>query len=426
MTSYCPFISIRSCAWMLGLLCWCSTALTAEIWQSPFRSGDPALYPKPHPVERVTRVTDLKPLPSLTALTPGAPVLVQGVNKGTRIELLQVVRSSEIAGAPAPAGMEAVILVTRWHNIHPKQKVVRAQLESGADRSQGAGGLFGSGGKPDPGEMVELDVAYQVRQPGLHTWLVTGGETFALQAESKMLPSGVGPLDVFTLARFGEEREARFGWFVPNGSKDIELRFLDYEFGPIHLPAAGDAANAARAPALQPVDSGRLDELELALLGSRFTDRWNDVTAPAGWRYLVAELLGKSIAEHAGKGALIYADPTRYLWALGDGSSLRYGQPPAGGARTLVFTPELPHRQSVAFLVPAGKEAYRIGIRGRSGVSSLRATVTEPAAPAKALASATDAGALELALLGLRWDDQVLVADLLATPGQAARAWSWT
>ncbi|MDH5500537.1 MAG: hypothetical protein OEY72_05470, partial [Gammaproteobacteria bacterium] len=358
----------------------------------------------------------MRPHASLAALAPNTAALEQARNSSVRVEILQVLRSDEIAGVPAPDGMEAVVLVTRWENIHPKQSVARAQLEGGADRSFGAGGLLSGGNKPDPKDMVELDVAYKIPQAGLHLWLVSAGETYALSNESADLPNGVGPTESFTVAHFGEQRQARFGWYIPKGSSDLELRFFDYENGPVLLPVAGDAANAARAPARNPIDTGSLEELELMVLGSKFADSWAGTQASAGWRYLIVELLGKSLATQGDKPALVYADPTRYLWTIGDGGYLRYGLPPSDGTNTLSFTPELPHRQSVAFLVPDKGAAYRVGIRGPNGVLSLRATPAEPAAPGVTLVTAIDAGSLELAVLGMHWDDQVMVARLLASP----------
>ncbi|MCJ7837675.1 MAG: hypothetical protein MUP61_00480, partial [Burkholderiales bacterium] len=385
-------------------------------WPDPFTTGDMQKYPVPIPVTTVKPVAELKPLRSLAAVSDTAPVMHAGGNTGAQIELLQMIRSDEIAGVRAPEGMDAIILITRWENVHPKQSVSRAQLEGGADRSAGAGGLLGGGNKPDPKDMVELDVAYKVPQPGLHLWLVSAGETYALRAESADLPNGVGPSEPLTIAHFGEQREARFAWFIPKGSSDLELRFFDFENGSVTLPVAGDAANAARGPERNPIDTGSLEELELMVLGSAFADSWAHTQASAGWRYLIVDLLGKSVGTQGGKPALVYADPTLYLWTIGDGGPLRYGLPPSDGANTVSFTPEIPHRQSVAFLVPEDRKAFRIGIRGRNGVLSLRATADEPAPPTAALAAATDAGTLELGLLGLRWDGEALVLDLLATP----------
>ncbi|MCB1844780.1 MAG: hypothetical protein KDI09_17590, partial [Halioglobus sp.] len=162
----------------------------AETWLNPFAAGDPNGYPQPQPVDSVARAANLKPHPSLAALTPDAAALEQGGNTGARIELLQMLRSDEIAGVRAPAGMEAIILVTRWENVHPRQSIERAQLEGSADRTSGAGALFGGGSNANPKDMVELDVAYKVQQPGRHLWLVAAGETHALRIESGALPNG--------------------------------------------------------------------------------------------------------------------------------------------------------------------------------------------------------------------------------------------
>lgn len=133
-------------------------------------------------------------------LQAAAPALQAGANNSVRIELLDVVRSDEIAGVRAPEGMEAVVLVTRWENVHPKQSLERAQAEGEVDRSYGAGGLTSGGSSPDAKDMVEMDVAYKVPKAGLHLWLVTRGETHALRPESKGLPNGIGPDDPFAIA----------------------------------------------------------------------------------------------------------------------------------------------------------------------------------------------------------------------------------
>ncbi|MCK5623989.1 MAG: hypothetical protein KAJ11_16940, partial [Alphaproteobacteria bacterium] len=117
---------IRAGAFMLGMFV-CSTAALGQQdgdgWRDPYLTGDPALYPQPLAAEAVPRTADLIPDPSLAALAADAEPLAAGENGSVRVALMRVVRGDEIAGASVPEGMEAVILVTRWTNIHPRELI---------------------------------------------------------------------------------------------------------------------------------------------------------------------------------------------------------------------------------------------------------------------------------------------------------------
>ncbi|HXH72088.1 MAG TPA: VWA domain-containing protein [Mariprofundaceae bacterium] len=395
-------------------------AYAASPWSDPFLTEDPAHYPQPQAVESVPRAAKIKLNPSMSALPPGTAVKSGAANSGARIELLQVLRSDEIAGVPAPAGMEAIVLFTRWTNVHPKQKVSRASLESAGDRSFGAGGLHsgGSGGKE---EMVDMDVAYKVPIPSRHLWLIAGGEAYRLQPASSGMPDGMDANKPFGIAHLGETRDARMAWFVPKGMSDIELRLFDYDNGHVSLPVAGDMKKAETPARTSPVDAGKSGELELSALGMRSVDSYAGQKAPAGWRFAVVDLLGKSIAKQNNMGALVFADPSKYLWLTGDGGSLHYGLPPEDGSGNIVFTPEVASRQSVAFVVPERENRFTLGLRGRSDVLRLKATAEPPAAAPAATQQWQDAGALTLGLIGTRRENGITIVDLMATPESGSK-----
>lgn len=389
---------------------------SAASWVDPFLSGDPTHYAQPEPVETVQRASTIKLNPSMARLSPGTTAKFSAANSGAQIELLQVVRSDEIAGVPAPPGMEAVILFTRWQNVHAKQKIAKSSLESAADRSYGAGGLSAGGGSSGEEEMVEMDVAYKVPIASRHLWLIAGGEAFQLRPESGELPDGLSPDKPFGIARQGETREARMAWFLPKGMADIEFRLFDYENGHVSLSVAGDMKKAEIPAQTARVDAGKTGELELAVLGLRTVESYAGQKAPDGWRFAAVDLLGKSIAKQNNMGALVFADPTQYVWLTGDGGSLRYGLPPEDGSGNIVFTPEVASRQTVAFLVPDGSTAFRLGLRGRAEVISLKATTAVTEAIPAPTTQVNDEGAMTLGFLGMRRENGITIVDLLATP----------
>jgi len=411
--------SIRNClpaASLIVLLCSSPQQITAASvdWQDPYLTGDPSHYPQPQAVESIPRSSQIRINPSLAVLPSGAAAKTASASSSVRIDLMRVIRSDEIAGVKAPEGMEAVILITRWTNVHPRQKVSRASLEGAGDRSAGAGGLFSGGG--DQGEMVDMDVAYKVPLPVRHLWLIGGGEAFPLRPESGELPDGMVANKAFGIARMGETRDARMAWFVPRGMSDLELRLFDYDNGHISLPVAGDMKKAESPSKTKAVDAGKSGELELSVLGMRSVETYAGQKAPEGWRFSVVDLLGKSIAKQGKMGALVFADPSKYVWLTGDGGTLHYGLPPENGTGSIVFTPEVASRQSVTFVVPETEKHFRLGLRGRSDVLSLKATAEPPSAVPAATAQVQDKGALTLGLVGLRREKGITILDLLATP----------
>ncbi|MDD5760298.1 MAG: hypothetical protein PHI06_14600, partial [Desulfobulbaceae bacterium] len=388
-------------------------------WPDPFLTGDPALYPQPQALDTVKRAAEIRRNPSMAAIAVNGKSISGSANTGARIDIMQVIRSNEIAGVSAPNGMEAVTLITRWENIHPKAKVARSKMGKGADRTYGAGALSAGGtpgGSSAQEEMVDMDVAYLVPQAGRHLWLVAGGEAWGVSPESAALPNGADPLKPIGISRFGEKREVRLAWFVPKGSTDLQLRLFDYDNGHILLTVAGDPVKAAAPQQVKAIDTGSISEMQVSVLGLKMADEYAGQKAPQGWRFALVDLQGRGTAKQNDMGALIQLDPTRFAWLIGDGGVLRYGLPPEDGSSFLVFTPELPRRQSVAFLVPEKEANFRIGLRGRTDVASLKATPQEPAALPETGTRVTDAGSLVLGLAGLRWEGDALIADFVATP----------
>ena len=75
----------------------------------------------------------------------------------------------------------------------------------------------------------------------------------------------------------------------------------------------------------------------------------------------------------------------------------------------------------MVFLVPADAERFRLGLRGREAVRTLKATAEAPATLPPAAATHADGGTLDLAMFGLRWEGDRLVADLAVTPKAGAK-----
>ncbi|MDH3242664.1 MAG: hypothetical protein OEO83_18580, partial [Alphaproteobacteria bacterium] len=323
-----------------------------EGWQDPYLTGDPALYPEPQAAEAVPRAVDLAPDPSLAAVPADAKPLAAGENDSVRVELMRVIRGDEIAGTPAPEGMEAVILVTRWTNIHPRELVEKSKLEGKTDRTFGAGGLFaGGGGGAAAREMVEIDVAYKVPKPVQHAFLVAHGVATDMRVEGAALPNGIAAKQAFSISRFNESREARLAYFVPRGTANLVFRFFDYSNGHITLAVAGDQALALAPPDLSGSPAGTLPELKLAVHGLRFDGDYLGNAAPAGWRFALVDVVGRGEAQPGKMGAIATVDPTRSAWLAGDAGFVAWGLPPADGERAVSFTPEIFQRRVFGFLV---------------------------------------------------------------------------
>ncbi len=406
---------------VIAVLCMAATFAAAALaqpddptWRDPYLTGDTALYPEPEPLETVPRTDDLRPDPSFAAIPVDTPPLAVGKNNAVRIALMKVVRGPVLAGTPAPDGMEAVILVTRWTNIRPRELVEKSKLEGKADRTYGAGGMFsGTGGGGAGGvETVEMDVPFNVPKVGQHAFLVAGGVATDMRVESVGLPNGIAAHEPLAIARFGESREVRLGYFVPSGSAHLVFRFFDYSNGHITLAVAGDQAQAMVPPDLAGKPDGTLAEVELAVDGLTFGDRYLDQAAPQGWRFARVAVLGRGVVETGRMGAIAIIDPTRSVWLAGDGGFVSWGLPPEDGGRSTSFTPEFFQRRVFAFLVPVDAGRFRLGVRGRGGAVSIAVTAEEPVPLQVGAVTHADGEVGEIAVLGLRWELEHLVADL--------------
>ncbi|WP_119680617.1 VWA domain-containing protein [Indioceanicola profundi] len=382
-------------------------------------AGDPAGYPQPVPVETVGRKADPVRHPSLAAAPLYAPALAADASRSVRIELLSVARGAEIAGTPVPEGMEAVVLVTRWTNLTPRQSVEKSQLEGKADRSMGAGALLGGGGK-GKAERVEVDVAYKVPAPSRHAFLAADGLAYEMAEAGAGLPNALPLSEDFILARHGESREARMAFLVPKGAKDLALRYFDNIAGHVTLAVAG-SGETALAPPKGIGQIGRLGPLEVAVRGITWRDRHGDTAAPKGWRIAVVDLVGRGKGGAEDAQAFARLDPTRFTWLAGDKGQVAFGLPQLNGVSALSFAPEIFQRRELAFLVPAAAERFRLGIQGPDGAVSLPATPGAPAPLPDAAVRHADGSVLALHVFGRRWEGEHLVVDIGVLPKDPAR-----
>ncbi len=381
----------------------------------PYITGDPTLYPKPTPVETVKRLPRVTRHDSLARVAADAPALAQAANRAVRIEVLKVVRGPEIGGEPVGEGWEAITLVTRWIHVLPRQKVERAALEGKADRTMGAGGLFG-GAATGPRELVEVDVPYQIPDPGEHLYLAADGLAETLDPAGAKLPDGLPLHEPFTLTRPGDTRVRRLAFRVPEGTSNLALRFFDNSYGSITVAVHGDAAAALDAVPAGMIDRARIGTLELATAGMEFRRTYGDVTAPDGWHFAAVRLLGRGAGAPGAADDRVRIDPTRFVWLSGDGGALWYALPPADGQPTLSFTPDLFQRQEAVFLIPEEAQRLRLGLRDRSGAATLAATTGAPAPMPPGVVEQADGSSLRVAVFGARWEGSHVVLDLGLRP----------
>lgn len=384
----------------------------------PYLTGDPAAYPKPAPVETVPRGEGVPRHASLARVPADARPLAGAANRAVQLDVLQVIRTGEIAGEPVPDGMEAVTLVTRWTHVLPRQKVERAALEGRADRTMGAGGLFG-GGRAST-DLVEVDVAYQIPAPSEHLYLAVDGVAEAMQPAGAALPDGLALHEPFTLARLGDARIKRVAFLVPAGSRHLALHFFDNAQGAITVSVSGDANTALNAEPAGVLDRARVGSLDLAARGTRFASEYAGTEAPEGWRFALVELLGRNTA--SGADNYVRIDPTRFVWLAGDAGALWYGLPPADGASALSFTPGIFQRREAAFLVPAALERFRLGLRERGGAASLAVTAAAPEPMPPGAIEQRDSDSLSVAVFGARWEGTHYVLDLGLRPAGGGSA----
>jgi len=375
---------------------------------------DVSAYPRPVPVTTVARAPEIPRL----RVDPSALEFQEAVaNEAVRIQVLGAALQPQLFGEAAPQGQTFLVLTTRWENIHPKEMVDRAALEGRRDRTMGVGAFSGGGGPPP--EYVEADVAYQVPRLSDHVFALADGAAVSLHPATATLPRGRSPDDGLTLPSLGSVETFPIAFLVTEGSRDVALQFFDYSYGNVLVPVQGRSEVAAAPGASGEVlDRVETDVLEVSATGLTFRDRWGGEEAPSGWSYAVVTLTGQSLSAGGGVGNIVQLDPLEYAFLVTDGGYLRYA---VGGsvndAGMIRFTPEVPQRQELAFLMAEDDEALDLGLRLRNEVVTLELTENRPEGfPRREEARHEDGDVLELLLFGSRKEAGRWIVDLGLRP----------
>ncbi len=386
---------------------------SAQAW--PPSLPDVTGYPRPVPVNAVTRAAEIPRL----VLNPGGVEAREAVaNEAVRVSVTAAAVQPDLFGERAPEGQSFLILATRWENIHPRELVDRASLEGRADRTMGVGAFSGGGGGRT--EYVEADVAYQVPRLLDHIYALVDGAAVSLHSATGILPGGADPEGGLHLPALGSVKTLALAFLVPGEPRDLALQFFDYNYGNVLVSVLGDAGRAGDVAAVAGEDLDRVetDVLEVSATGLSFRNRYDGQQAPAGWRYAVVSLQGQSRSEGGGMGNIVQLNPLEYAFLLTDGGYLRYA---AGGsvdhAGVIRFTPEVPQRQELAFLVPLEDEAMTLGLRLRNEVVTLSLTDKDPEGlPRRERATHADGDVLEVVLFGGRREGGAWIVDLGLRP----------
>lgn len=374
-------------------------------------------YPRPVPLLTVQRAPNL---PRLQVDPTAVEFREAKTNQAIRVQVLGAAFQSELFGEVAPEGQVFLILATHWQNIHPKQLVDRASLEGRSNRTMGVGTLAGGGGPPP--EYVEADVAYQVPRLSDHIFALVDGEAVSLHSATATLPGGRDPDGDLTLPSLGSESAFPLAFLVPDEPRDVALQFFDYSYGNIVAPVRGEAPRAANvaeeAAAGEVLDRVETEDLEIAATGLTFRDRYDGQEAPAGWRFAVVALRGRSLSASGEVGNIIQLNPLEYAFLTTDGGFINYS---VGGsvneAGMIRFTPEIPQRQELAFLVGEEEERMTLGLRLRNEVVTLDLTDDSPDGfPRRGEAGHEDGDVLEVLLFGSRREGDTWIVDLGVRP----------
>lgn len=384
-----------------------------QLW--PQSLPDVSAYPRPNPVTSVARAGEIPRL----ALDPEAMESREAVaNEAVRVDVVAASVQRDLFGEVAPEGQAFLVLATRWENIHPKELVDRASLEGRSDRTMGVSAF--SGGGSGRTEYVEMDVAYQVPRLLDHVYALTDGAAVSLHEATGILPGGPDPGGGLNLPTLGSTTILPLAFLVPADPTDVALQFFDYNYGNIVVPVRGDppesgAESTATAEILDRVET---DVLDLATTGLSFRDRYQGEEAPEGWRFAVVTLQGQSRSEGSGMSNIVQFDPLEYAFVISDGGFLRYASGGSvDGAGNIRFTPEVPQRQELGFLVSAEDEDLTLGIRLRNDVVTLKLTDDEPEGlPRRERAKHQDGDVLEVSLYGSRQEGDLWIVDLGLRP----------
>ena len=334
-------------------------------------------------------------------------------NQAVKIDIDDIQIGGEIVGQSAPSGKSFVVLTTRWENIHPKQEVEKSKLERKRDITMGVGGL---GMKPSGSqtEYVERDVAYKVERLLNHAYLLADGLAFALEPATEQVQGGVALRKPFSMEKQGETREARLVFLVPEDAKHVAFQFFDYQYGHVAISIKGDIEQARAGDVLKNVlAKTKTAVAEMLVTKVFFANGYMDKEAPAGWRYAVFSLGGKSLSISGDLRNIIQIDPLNLTWLSTPEGHLYYGAASATAADgRLRFTPEVYQYQEVAFLVPADTQAFDLGVRLQNEVTWLNLTGTDRTVLPKSSAVHRDGSVAEILVLGIRAESGKQVLDL--------------
>ena len=381
---------------------------------------DANAYPKPVPVEVVERAADIPRVNSTGATADSSVSVTAQSNKAVRVRIVGSVEQADLFGATASSGSTFLILNTEWENIHPKQKVSRDALEGKSDRTMGVGGLSRGGSASTSSDFVEMDVAYKVPKLADHIYALVDGQAVALHPAMATLPGGSKPDAPFGIGKQGEVKDLQLAFEVPENIENVALQVFDYASGHLLVPLRGDAelakhSGGSRGDVLDEIST---DVVELAALGLKFTNNYKGEAAGSGWRFVVLQLGGQSVAgRDGGMGKILQFDPTKYTWINTDGGFIYYASAGSTDAKgNIRFTPEIYQQQEVAFRVPESAEHLSMGLRLNQDVETLALTDVAPSSMPDEKKRHQDGDVMEILLHGMRRDGEFLVIDLGIKP----------
>ena len=372
-------------------------------------------YPRPIPVATVTRVAEIPRLSLDASVVEHRDPMA---NQAVRIEVTGAAIQADLFGEAAPEGKSFMILATRWENVHPRELVDRAALEGRSDRTMGVSAFSGGGGPPP--EYVEADVAYLVPRLSDHVFALVDGAAVSLHPATGSLPGGRDPDGGLTLPSLGSVTTFPVAFLVDAEPRDVALQFFDYSYGNMVVPVWGDAsAEEPSALEEEPLDRVETDVLDVAATGLSFRDRYGGEAAPPGWRYAVVSLRGQSLSSSGAMGNIVQFEPLEYTFLLTEGGFLRYAKGASVNDEGVIrFTPEVPQRQELAFLVPEDDDRLTLGLRLGNEVVTLDLTDDAPRGlPRRGEASHEDGDVLEVVLFGRRREGDAWILDLGIRPG---------
>ncbi|MGB7295499.1 MAG: hypothetical protein WBC70_07905 [Candidatus Aminicenantales bacterium] len=350
----------------------------------------------------------------LLGFAPAANSQVKPANKAARIRIIRSSVEPELAGREAPGGKAYLVLETEWENIHPKQKVKKSDLEKKPDRTMGIGGLTGKK-KETKEEYVDIDVPYLIPNLFDHIYCLADGQSVSLDGATKEVPGGANPQGEFSVAKLGEKKRLSLAFLIPDGSENLAFQLFDYSNGHILVPISGDvelALGKGGAPG-KALGSIKDNLIELAALKMDLRPDFEEEDAPAGWRYAVIDLGGKSLSQGGNVKNIIQIEPTAYIWTQTKDGFLYY----CVGATTtedgyVRFTPEVFQTQQLRFLVPADDKDLALGIRIQNKVYSLPLSPDFTMKLPKAFATHHDGKTMEIRVFGARREAGKVILDL--------------